>query len=275
MTPDFTSLDRPEVLRFLFHPRPEVEGALRRPLDEAMEVPGVGDALVPVEGDIVVGARFHLTDRQAATILFFHGNGEIAADYDDLGPITNRAGLNFIVADYRGYGRSNGRPTVAAMMRDSRTVFRFVHRWLAARRFDGPLIVMGRSLGSASALEIAHVYPEEISGLIIESGFSEAAPLLRRLGVDPEAIGFDDERGFQHPAKIARFEKPTLVIHAQYDQIIPFSNGQALFDACPSPHKRLLRIPGAGHNDLFLHGLEDYMAAVRDLANTASERQAG
>ena len=275
MTPDFSSLDRPEVLRFLFHPRADHGGPHPQPLSEATGVPAVADALVPVEGEIVVGARFHLADRRAASILFFHGNGEIAADYDELAPLYNRSGLNLIAADYRGYGRSTGRPTVTARMRDSLTVFRFVRERLAAHRFNGPLIVMGRSLGSASALEIADTHPGEISGLIIESGFARAAPLLRLLGVDPEAVGFREGRCFQHLSKIARFEKPTLVIHAQFDQIIPFSEGKALFDACPAPHKRLLEVPGAGHNDLFLHGFEDYLAAVRNLADAAAGPPAG
>jgi hypothetical protein len=275
MTPDFTSLDRPAVLTFLFHPRRDAGGPLRKPIEEATEFPGVADALVPVEDGIVVGARFHLADRRNATLLFFHGNGEIAADYDDLGPVYNRTGLNFIAADYRGYGRSTGRPTVASMMRDSLAVFRFVREWLAANRFSGPLIVMGRSLGSASALEIADVQPAEISGLIIESGFARAAPLLQRLGVDPQAIGFREDQCFRHLEKISRFEKPVLVIHAQFDQIIPFPDGQALFDTCPAAHKRLLQIPAAGHNDILLHGLEEYLSGIRSLADAILSGHAG
>ena len=52
-----------------------------------------------------------VADPAAPSILFFHGNGEIVADYDDLGPLYNRMGINFLAADYRGYGRSTGRPT--------------------------------------------------------------------------------------------------------------------------------------------------------------------
>jgi alpha-beta hydrolase superfamily lysophospholipase len=221
--------------------------------------------LVPVENDIVVGARFHLGDRRHPNILFFHGNGEIASDYDDIAPFYNRIGINFLAADYRGYGRSTGHPTVTSMMQDSHAIFRFVTDWLAQNRFTGPLILMGRSLGSASAIELAATNAERVSALIVESGFAFAGPLLRLLGVDPAAIGFREERAFRHLEKIALFRGPVLIIHAEFDHIIPFSDGQALFDASPSPEKTLLKIPGADHNTILALGLHDFLSAIQKL----------
>jgi alpha-beta hydrolase superfamily lysophospholipase len=265
MTADSSAFDRPEVLMALFHPRRDDRGQAGAPPAGAPDVLGTVDVLVPVEADVAVGVRFHLAARQAASILFFHGNGEIAADYDDLGPVYTRAGINFLAADYRGYGRSGGRPTVAAMMRDACAVFRFVREWLAANRFDGPVFVMGRSLGSASALEIADHHSAQIAGLIIESGFARPLPLLKRLGIDPAAIGLREDRVFRHIGKISRWVKPLLIIHAEFDHIIPFSDGRALFDACPSKAKRLVQIPGADHNDIFLKGFDAYLEALLEL----------
>jgi pimeloyl-ACP methyl ester carboxylesterase len=268
-TSDYSCLDRPEVLAFLFHPRPE-PGASGTPTPEAeTSVPGTADVLIPVTGAAVVGARLHLADRAAPSILFFHGNGEIVADYDDLGPLYNRMGINFLAADYRGYGRSTGRPTVTAMMHDCHTVLAFVGAWLAGRGFRGPLFAMGRSLGSASALELADAHPDRLSGLIVESGFACAGPLLQLLGVDPAAVGFREEAGFRHIDKIARWTKPLLIIHAEFDHIIPFSDGRRLFDACPSPQKHLLKIPGADHNSIFMAGLGEYLAAIRETVFSA------
>jgi pimeloyl-ACP methyl ester carboxylesterase len=266
MSADVSCLDRPEVLMLLFHPRRE-QGMRRPPPSGGKpQVPGVADVLVPVEEDALVGARFHLAGRAGANILFFHGNGEIAADYDDIAPFYNRIGLNFLAADYRGYGRSTGHPTVTAMMRDCHTVFRFVAGWLAENGFAGPLIVMGRSLGSASAIELAASYPDRVSGLIVESGFAFAGPLLRLLGVEPGSIGFREEAGFGHLDKIARFRGPVLVIHAEFDHIIPFSDGRALYDAATAADKTLLKIPRANHNDILAHGFQQYLAAVQRLA---------
>jgi hypothetical protein len=129
---------------------------------------------------------------------------------------------------------------------------------------------MGRSLGSAAALELAAAHSASIAGLIIESGFALAEPLLGLLGVDVRRIGFQEEHGFRNVDKIKQYAGPTLIIHAQYDHIIPFSDGQALYQASGAQQKRLLRIDGANHNDIFMKGLEPYLRAVSDLIQGAS-----
>lgn len=255
---DYSHLDRPEILRALFHPRAEYGGAAK--------ASGARNVLIPVDEDTVVGGRFHVAHPAGPNILFFHGNGEIAADYDEMGPLYNRLGLNFLAVDYRGYGRSTGSPTITAMMRDCHRIFDFSLKWLKGQRYTGPLIVMGRSLGSASALELASRCKERPAGLIVESGFAYTGPLLRLLGVNPEPIGFKEEEGLGNLEKIKTWDKPALIIHAQFDHIIPFAEGEALYHACPWPDKTLLKIPGANHNDIFVRGFNEYMGAVKELA---------
>ena len=255
---DYSHLDSPEILMGLFHPRPDY-GSIER-------VTCTIDMMIPVENNITVAGRFHMTEKSAPNILFFHGNGEIASDYDDLGPIYNRLGMNFLVVDYRGYGRSTGRPTVSNMMRDCHAIFEFTKGWLGGNGYGGGLIVMGRSLGSASALELIHHHNELINGLILESSFAHTGTLLEFLGVNTSEIGFMEEKGFRNLEKIESWHKMTLIIHAEYDQIFPFSEGQALYDACPSLSKTLLKIPAANHNDIFMRGLEAYMQAVKVLS---------
>ncbi|MGO9578982.1 MAG: alpha/beta hydrolase [Desulfobaccales bacterium] len=259
---DYSPLDVPEVLLRLFHPRPEPRLA-----GDRTEAP---DLLIPVADHVVVGARFHPAAAAAPTLLFFHGNGEIVADYDELAPFFCRQGLNFLPVDYRGYGRSTGTPTVSAMVRDCHEILAFVRRWLPEMGYPGLLMVMGRSLGSASALELAAAYPEEIAALILESGFAYAGPLLQLLGVNMAAIGFQEKAGFRNIDKIRAYAGPTLVIHAEHDHIIPLSDGQALFDASAAPDKTLLKIPRANHNDILLQGFAAYMAAIQALADRIS-----
>ena len=259
---DYTVLDRPDVLKFLFHPRKTpgpVDGGGR-----------FQEILIPVEGGVHVGARFHMAHAIGPTILFFHGNGEIVSDYDDMGPIFNRLGINFMAADYRGYGCSGGSPTVSAMMADCHRIFDFSEKWKAENGYTGQLIVMGRSLGSASALELAAACSDRIDGLVIESGFAWAGPLLRLLGVDPDRIGFDESSGFANVDKIRTFGKPTVIIHAEFDHIIPFSDGKALFEASGADDKVLVKIPGANHNDIFMRGLDRYLEAIAGLAEKLS-----
>jgi hypothetical protein len=254
---DYSLLDRPEILMYLFHPRPE--------FGRSISVSGNTEIMIPVEAEIAVGARFHLTDKSACNILFFHGNGEIVADYDEFGQMMNQMGINFLAVDYRGYGRSTGQPTVTAMMRDSHIIFDYVKKWLNRNDYPGPVVLMGRSLGSASVLELALHYAAGLDGLIVESGFAYAGPLLVLLGINTAEIGFEEAKGFRNIYKISRFQKPTLIIHAERDHIIPFSDGEALFEACPAPDKTFLKIPGANHNDIFMRGLKDYLAAITTL----------
>lgn len=257
LAPDYAALDVPEVLLRLFHPRPEL--ASFNPPTTAQEM------LIPVEPGVAVGGRFYAAGPKAPTLLFFHGNGEIVADYEDLGPIYTRHGLNFFPVDYRGYGRSSGTPTVTAMMRDCQVIFAFAQEWLAQKGFSGPLVVMGRSLGSASALELAARHQDRFDGLIIESGFAYAGPLLKLLGVDVDALGFKEETGFRQVDKIRHWHKPLLIIHAEFDHIIPFTEGRALYEACPSPAKTLLKVAGANHNDILAVGFAAYLEAVARL----------
>jgi hypothetical protein len=254
---DYSRLDRPEVLMFLFHPRRD-----SRPTD-----PGghVEDIMIPVEEDVFVGARLHRAQKSGPVLLFFHGNGEIVYDYDDIAPLYRRMGMNFLPVDYRGYGRSTGKPTITAMMRDCHILFDFLRKRLTVQGYTGPFIVMGRSLGSASALELAAHYEDQFDGLVIESGFAYVGPLLELLGVSLDILGIREEEGFRNIDKIRAFSKPTLVIHAENDHIIPFSDGQALYEASTAENKRFLRIRGANHNDILFRGLQAYMGAINAL----------
>jgi fermentation-respiration switch protein FrsA (DUF1100 family) len=264
-TIDYSVLDRPEILMFLFHPRPEPVVRTSQTAESQSRATGSKDILIPVEEDIAIGARFHMAEKSGANLLFFHGNGEIAADYDELGTVYNQMGINLLAVDYRGYGRSGGKPTVTAMMRDCHIIFHFVRKWLEQNNFSGPIIPMGRSLGSASVLELAAAYKNLIGGLIVESGFAYAGPLLALLGIDFASLGFKEEKGFRNVDKIKRFDKPTLIIHAEYDHIIPYSDGQTLHDACPSGNKQLLKIFGANHNDIFMRGMQEYLTAIKNI----------
>ena len=252
----YAMLDRPEVLQCLFHPRVSPPYRSR--------IPDREDFMVPVSKDVRIGASLHLKDKGAPVVLFFHGNGEIVPDYDDLGGIFARqAGVNFFVVDYRGYGDSGGRPGVASMLADAWQILAFVEALMAERAYTGPLSLMGRSLGSAPALELAAGGCDRIHSVIIESGFAYAGPLLRVLGLDPEAIGFSEAEGMGNLDKAACVTCPFLVLHAEQDVLIPFSDGQALYDACPAVTKKLVKIKGAGHNDIFIRGMAPYLEAVR------------
>ncbi len=252
--PDYSILDKPEILPFLFHPRPEL----------GFSSSGVEELTIPAGEGSSIGGRYHHADTKAPTILFFHGNGEIAADYDDLAPFFTNAGINFLPVDYRGYGRSTGEPSVTAMMTDCYNIYRFVRDFMAKKNNPAPLILMGRSLGSAPALELASRYPDDIAALIIESGFAHLLPLIQLLGINPAVHGITTDP-VANLEKIKFYHGPTLIIHAEFDHIIPFSDGEALFHASPDSNKKMLKIPEANHNTIFAFGLDAYIKSVKSL----------
>jgi pimeloyl-ACP methyl ester carboxylesterase len=248
-------LDRPEVLRVLFYPRREEESATIPP--------SARPVAFEVESGLTTGGRLYPAGTRAPAILFFHGNGEIAADYDDLAPLYTRLGITLLVADYRGYGTSGGTPTASHLLTDAVAIFGQVGRVLESYGLTPPrLHVMGRSLGSAAAIEVALRAGEQLAGLIVESGFADTFGLLARLGL--RVVGADEDRdGFGNAVKISHVRTAALVIHGQSDVLIPTSDGQELYRRCAATDKKLVLIPGAGHNDLMLVGVAAYFAAIR------------
>ena len=247
-------LNNPTVLRILFHPREEM----------AFESSTAAKIVqFSVEDDIKLAGRLHITHKTAPVILFWHGNGEIAADYDDIASVYTGMGINFLVCDYRGYGLSDGQPTGTALLNDAVTVYEKIDTVLNDHGIaTDPLYIMGRSMGSAAAIETADQAQKGIAGLIVESGFAYTIPLIERLG--GFALDADMEtQGFGNHEKIANVTVPILIIHGEMDQIIPVTDGIALFEQAGASQKKQVIIPNAGHNDLMMTGQAIYFESIR------------
>lgn len=78
-------------------------------------------------------------------------------------------------------------------------------------------------------------------------------------------MGFTEETGFRNVDKIRPWRKPLLILHAEFEYIMPFAEGQALYEACPAPQKTFLKVAGANHNDILSVGLAAYLEAVAGL----------
>ena len=253
---DYRRLDHPDITSALFHPRGD-SGAYRFPASAkpVLIAVGVGET---------IGGVFYAAGKTLPTVLFFHGNGEVAADYNEIAPLFTEQGFNFFPVDYRGYGRSSGTPSASTMMSDCRDVFDYVKGWLTDLGFADKIIIMGRSLGSACALELAVSRDDDISGLVIESGFARTLPLLNLLGVDTTRLGLTEAEGFRNIDKVSACRQPLLVIHAENDHIIPLSEGRALFDRGPAVDKAFIMIPGADHNTVFYYGMRAYLSGLNN-----------
>ena len=253
--PDYSVLEKPEILQVVFYPRQ----------DWTPPQAGARDYLVDVAPGTRVSCRFYPASVGGPCILYFHGNGEVACEHDSIGPLYNRLGIGLFVADYRGYGRSDGTPTFTSMAADSHPIFRFFLETARSSGSSERLFVMGRSLGSHSAVELASQHPEHLSGLIVESGAPNAARLARRFGIAPERM---DQLAEALSARIRAIELPALIIHGERDSLIPVSAGIELHEEIGSKDKRLVIIPGADHNDIMLVGPEQYFSAVRDFVDS-------
>ena len=254
--PDYSVIDFPPIIGLLFYPRRDYS-----PCPE-----NAFDLEVPVEEDIIVAARFYSKGLDCPTILYFHGNGEVVYDYDYVAPIYNDLGLNLVVADYRGYGASTGSPSFGAASRDAKIILDTVRDEMTRRGYRQDLWLMGRSLGSLSALDLAANNPDQIKGLIVESGFANVVRVMKRLNHFPKEVTlsqFDQEC----LDMVKNITVPTLVLHGDIDEIVSYSEGVFIYENLGTADKKLLTITGAGHNDIMYVGMKEYFSAIVNLIN--------
>jgi len=246
----YSQIDNSSLLNFLFYPRPHHS----KPTADA------SDLEVPVDHGVSIVCRAYPGSEENPWILYFHGNGEVVSDYDGIAPLYTARGLNLLVADYRGYGASGGNPTFASLVNDAKTIFDYVYENVAGRSTYNEWYVMGRSLGSISALELAANKGDRLKGMIIESGFISVAGLIRHLGLPSPGDLTELENAYQRLA--ASINLPALVIHGENDRLVPLTQGRELFDALGSVHKNFNTIPRADHNDIMFVDSEKYMHAI-------------
>lgn len=182
-------------------------------------------------------------DKPRATILIAHGNGgHVASRTPWLKFLQSQARVATFMFDYRGYGRSEGVPTVEGALQDARAA-RAKLRELA-RIADSEMLLMGESLGGAIAVQLAAESAPR--GLILQSTFSSLRdvadihfPRLSWL-VSPDKL--------DSKTQLALFHGALLQSHGTADELIPMASGERLFQAANEP-KTFVAIPGAGHND--------------------------
>ncbi len=251
---DYSKLDCPQILSHIFYPQQEAVTPLP---------PGACDLNFEMEPGVRIGCRFYLVDQDAPCILYFHGNGETVSDHDTIGPQYNEVGINLLVTDYRGYGWSSGQPSVAAMFSDGEALWHEARKWLHEKGYTGALFLMGRSLGSACAIDLAAKFSDEIKGLIIESGFADTLPLAQSLGLNLSDFEITEEECFNNSAKIALVTKPTFILHGARDELIPAVEAEKLQSFCGAKNKEFQVVPGADHNSIIAVAGRLYFQTIR------------
>jgi fermentation-respiration switch protein FrsA (DUF1100 family) len=195
-------------------------------------------------------------------ILHCHGNaGNISHRLDLVQPFLKR-GFSLFLFDYRGFGKSSGRPSETGLYRDGIAAWTF----LVAKEKIAPerIVLHGHSIGAAVAIEVA--LQKQVRGVIIESPFTSTKHMARTM---PLFALFSPllPAHYNNLEKIPRVSAPKLIVHGDQDEIVPFYMGQQVLEAAGDP-KSFLPVKGAGHNDVFLVGGEKYFEAFAEFARS-------
>lgn len=211
--------------------------------------------------EVKLSCYYHQKYPESKTIVFFHGNGEIVADYLDIFvPVFDQMGYNLFLAEYRGYSMSTGVPALAAMLGD------VAHIINAIGLPQEELVLFGRSIGSLYAVHGVSKFPN-IAGLIIESGI---AVILERvlMRIQPQELGvlLDQmqkaaDGDFNHQKKLAHFNGSTLVLHSEHDSLVHHAHGKKLYDWAPEP-KQIRVFEKGDHNDIMAVNAEEYFSLI-------------
>jgi fermentation-respiration switch protein FrsA (DUF1100 family) len=204
------------------------------------------------------------------TLLWCHGNaGNISYRLDNMKLLHDSIGVGIFIFDYRGYGYSQGRPSEAGTYRDAEAALVYLHQ-----RPDidsDSIVIFGRSLGGAVAVDLASRH--QCRGLILESTFTSLVDLFEipyefKEGSELHS-GFSTIK-YDSLAKIKKVEVPLLMFHGNCDEVVPFESGCSLYSAANEP-KRFYVIEGAGHNDTYIIGGEEYLNAIREFIDSLSK----
>jgi alpha-beta hydrolase superfamily lysophospholipase len=209
------------------------------------------DVYFETSDGVKLSGWFIPSESSVGVILFCHGNaGNISHRLDSI-EIFHRLGLDVFIFDYRGYGRSEGRPTEQGTYQDAEAAWRYL---IEERKVHpGRVVIFGRSLGGGVASWLAQSHVP--GALILESTFTSlpdiAASVYPYLPV--RLMLRFQYRTMEH---LGGVDCPVLIVHSRDDEIMPFSHGCRLFEKARGP-KQFLEISGT-HNEGFLMSGRNY-----------------
>jgi len=196
------------------------------------------DVTLKTSDGLALGAWYVPAADAIGSALFCHGN---AGNVSDLLPdiqLLHRMGLNVLVVDYRGFGRSEGRPGEVGTYLDAEAAWQHLtsERGEPAQR----IVVMGRSLGGAVAIEVASRHAP--AALMVESTFTQLAD-VGRVHYPLLPVGLLCRHRYASVARVGGITCPKLFLHGSEDSLIPISLGRALYDAAAAP-REFIETPG-------------------------------
>jgi fermentation-respiration switch protein FrsA (DUF1100 family) len=191
--------------------------------------------------------------------LFLHGNAGNVTHRAAHALAINEAGSPVLLLDYRGYGKSEGKPSEAGVYADADAGYQSL---VDAGYRPNRIIIHGESLGTAVAVDLA--VRKQCAGVVLEAPLQSVRKMA---GTVLPVVGPLLVHGFDTHSKIANLHAPLLVIHGDEDETVPFTQGMAVFAAAPQP-KTFWRVEGGHHNDLVEVTRSSYPEHLRQFYRT-------
>jgi hypothetical protein len=202
------------------------------------------DARIGTDDGLNLRALYRAPRGQKLVIVFFHGNGDDLAGAMAATRMLGGAGYGLMLSEYRGYGGNPGSPSEVGLYRDGEAAL----SWLEGKGIPpGRIVLMGNSLGSGIATELAMRYP--VAALVIVSGFTSLADVAAaQMWMFPVRWLLRDR--YENAAKLPRVAAPTLLLHGTADRLIPPDHARRLKDAARRGTLQL--VPDTGHELAYL-----------------------
>lgn len=223
-----------------------------RPTREACTASDMDEVTLNTKDGLKLYAWYKKPQSKKTTIIYFHGNGGHLCGRMPLVRQFLNNGFGVLLLSYRGYAGNPGSPSEKGLYQDGRAAMDFV------RRKDHCAVVLGESLGTGVATQMATEYP--VKGLILQSPFLSLVAMAK---LHYPWLFIEPVDKFHSDKKIAKVKAPLLVIHGEADTIVPYSQGKALYDMAQSK-KQLLSYPGRGHADLWDAGFYTKIVSFLD-----------
>lgn len=224
--------------RALLYPAPRTGLEHDPPGGELLEV-GADD------GARVQAAVYPRLDKlPKSVVVYLHGNGETLADSVYLAGEVTARGLGFVAVEYRGYGQApTDGPDEPGLYADAEATLRHLH---ASGVSPDRITLWGNSLGTGVAAEMAR--RGHATRLVLQAPFTSIPDVASRW-VPWVPTGWIIADRFDTAAKASELTLPTLILHGDADDVVPYDMGVTLSDALPNAE--LITVPGGRHNDIF------------------------
>ncbi len=224
------------------------------------------DVYIKINKAVTLHGWFIRSEKADYTLCYFHGNASNIADRVEKIHLFHSIPLSVFIIDYRGYGKSTGKPSESGLYEDAKASWDYL---IYTRKLSpNTIILYGESLGCPIALYLATIINP--AGIIIDSSFKDVSSIVKFHSSGCMTLFFSE----RYPAieYIQKIYIPILILHSRYDEISPFWMGQELYNTCPSNKKYFVELKG-GHNNNFIVDSVVYRNSIKEFILSLAHKE--